>query len=375
MLWRWPHYDPTNTKTFRYHFGSPAVQPPRGPFVIFWDDIRTIAQKSYLLPDLLSPFFTTNRNDELYLGLPDGPAVIWLTVWSLVQAPLVLFIISSALTATAVVQFLLNTYTFLFWRVIQGPSLQVYPDKLPARFNGRYRWIFINGIAVGKTTLRQELKVISETFNAPVLGINNRTYGLVLDLLECVYQRAFGWQTEETRIAEPIIKTYLEDTVNVDKVILVAHSQGGIIASDILNVIYSEVAWNHIHDRLEVYTFGSAALNFQNPWLDGKHERRLVTHMEHYCHEKDLVTQYGALASVDRKDDRYLGKVFVAKGWKGHLLNQHYLTHMFPGPDSAFLHQKVVRDSDPRKSNEYWVYDEKQKSNGLTVRDLSNFWS
>ncbi|KAF2157886.1 hypothetical protein K461DRAFT_274123 [Myriangium duriaei CBS 260.36] len=374
MLWRPVNYDPTHTKTFRYHFGSPAIEVPRGPSKLFWDDIRTIGQKLYLLPDVVSPFFTNNKDDELYFGFPDGPATSWLTIWSLVQAPVMLFLIIATIVLIAILQLLSHIYTFFFWRMIQGPSLQVYPEIPPPRYNSRYRWIFVNGIAVGKTTLRQELKVISETFNAPVLGVNNRTYGFLGDLVECIFQRDIHWQTSETRIAEPIITKYLEDTTNVDKVILVAHSQGGIIASDILNVLFSQVSWASIHDRLEVYTFGSAALQFQNPWLDAEHEQRVIRHMEHYCHEKDLVTQFGALASVDRKDEKYLGKVFVAKGWKGHLFNQHYLKHMFPGPDSAFLNQRAVRDRDPSKSNKYWVYGNDDGEGGQAVKDMSNFW-
>lgn len=375
MLWQSTNYNPDDTETFRKHFGSPQVDPSPGPWRLFWRDIKTLFQKAYLLPDIASPWIARNKEDELYLGPPDGAGIIWLLIWSLVQAPFLIFLFVTSVVSIAIIRFFCQIYTLLFWRVIQGPQFQVYPDNLPDRYNPRQRWIFINGIAVGKTTMRQELTVLSETFNAPILGINNRTYGFLGDLIECLLQRDIDFQTAVTLIAEPIIKNYLEDTQNVDKVVIVAHSQGGIIVSDILKVMFSEVDWNKIHHRLEVYTFASAAMNFPNPWFDSSHSEKLITHMEHYCNQLDFVTQFGALASVHRKNDKYQGLVFEAMGRKGHLLNQDYLSYMFKSPHCAFLRHLAVRDKNPQMHNLYHVQDEDAESEGKSVEDLSYLWT
>ena len=371
MLWPWSNFDPYHTETYKKHFGSPKVEPLPSPLKLFWGDVGTVLRKLYLIPDLLKPFYTNNPNDELYLRFPYGSALIWLVLGSLIQAPLALLVIFAAVIAIAAIQLFTNIYSFLFWDLIQGPPLQVYPNNLPAHYNPRYRWIFINGIMVDMVTLRQELTVISETFNAPVLGIHNRTYGFLGDLAECILQRAFGWQTLDTRTAEPIIKKYLKDVANVDRVIIVTHSQGGIITSDILNAMYSEVPWDLIHGRLEVYTFASAAREFRNPWLNDKHDHRLVSHMEHYCNQLDLVCQFGALASVKDTDKMYMGRMFIAEDWPGHLLNQDYLSHMFPGPDSAFLNQIAIRDPNPEKRHMFWVYWKNKAGKPVTVKELS----
>ncbi|KAF1949865.1 hypothetical protein CC80DRAFT_355864, partial [Byssothecium circinans] len=188
-------------------------------------------------------------------------------------------------------------------------------------------WIYINGIATGKALLRQNIELLSEMFNRPILGINNRTYGLFGDLIECVLQRSFGFRTAETRIALPILQQYLQNPT-IDRVIFIAHSQGGLIASHILDDLYTHLSKDHLR-KLEVYTFGSAALHVNNPPNVPSPNRRTVPHIEHYCNEFDMVTSWGALSSSRAPETTFLGDLFVAEGATGHLLNQFYLYQWF----------------------------------------------
>tara|TARA_R110002003_G_scaffold149_2_gene13485 strand:- start:3526 stop:4587 length:1062 start_codon:yes stop_codon:yes gene_type:complete len=293
--------------------------------------------------------------DELYLFSWSFVELIWFTFWSVVQFPIVLIAFLALIIVVGVVGLFTWIHSVLFWKILHGPPIQVYPPNLPpfppdlevSPIDGQ-RWIYINGIATGKALLRQNIELLYEMFNRPILGINNRTYGFLGDILESVVQRSFGFRTAETRIALPIIRTYLQDP-NIYRVVLIAHSQGGLIASHILDDLYTDLSEFDLH-KLEVYTFGSAALHFKNPplshnppptslaALDFKRallidnpppNSRAVPHIEHYCNEFDMVTTWGALSSSQSPGTDFLGKVFVAEGATGHLLNQFYLYQWF----------------------------------------------
>ncbi|KAH7081990.1 hypothetical protein BKA63DRAFT_223923 [Paraphoma chrysanthemicola] len=72
--------------------------------------------------------------------------------------------------------------------------------------------------------------------------------------------------------------------------------QGGLIASHILDELYTDLSKDDLQ-KLEVYTFGSAALHFNDPLNDPPPSLRAIPHIEHYCNEFDMVTSWGALPS------------------------------------------------------------------------------
>lgn len=58
---------------------------------------------------------------------------------------------------------------------------------------------------------------------------------------------------------------------------------------------------------------------------------RVVAHIEHYCNSGDMVTRWGALFSAKQiLQNRFCGHIFINEGVTGHMLNQHYLSDMFP---------------------------------------------
>ena len=100
--------------------------------------------------------------------------------------------------------------------------------------------------------------------------------------------------------------------------------------------------------KLEIYTFGSAANHFSNPprhavsgtspsangddstyspTLASEHHNA-IRHIEHYASAGEFVARWGVLYFAPLPN-RYAGRVFVRPG-AGHLLNQHYLSSMFP---------------------------------------------
>jgi hypothetical protein len=85
-------------------------------------------------------------------------------------------------------------------------------------------WLFCNGICTGQTWLTLNCEVLAGMFGRRIVGVNNRTFGFILDLLECVLQRGFGYTTEPVRQLYAIVQCELRDPNN-RRVVLIAHSQ------------------------------------------------------------------------------------------------------------------------------------------------------
>lgn len=77
---------------------------------------------------------------------------------------------------------------------------------------------------------------------------------MLWDLLECLIQRDLLYSTEDTRLTYNYIKTTLLDPT-VKRVVILAHSQGGIIVSSVIDSLYADLM-PEAFDKLEIYTFG-----------------------------------------------------------------------------------------------------------------------
>lgn len=82
---------------------------------------------------------------------------------------------------------------------------------------------------------------------------------------------------------------------------MVAHSQGGLVTSLALDMLFADLA-DEVLSRLEIYTFGNAANHFNNPpnTYAPDNGRRIrfptIKHIEHYANEFDFVSRLGVLA-------------------------------------------------------------------------------
>ena len=159
----------------------------------------------------------------------------------------------------------------------------------------------------------------------------------------CLVQRAVSYHDYGTRLTYTYVKAMLVDPT-VTKVVLIGHSQGGIIISQTIDDLLSQLPAKTM-SKLEVYTFGSAASHFSNPSVtlgpkssvnqsceqpslrnsqskvylpDTSQSNHIIPHMEHYANELDLVPKWGVLHSVqDVLDARYAGSIFVRLGASG----------------------------------------------------------
>ena len=159
----------------------------------------------------------------------------------------------------------------------------------------------------------------------------------------CLIQRAISYHDLGSRMTYDYVKAVLVDPT-VTKVVLIGHSQGGILVSQAIDDLLSQVPVRTM-SKLEVYTFGSAASHFSNPSLtlrsnlaadelneqaslklskskvnlaDANQSNYVIPHMEHYANELDLVPRWGVLHSVqDVLQTRYAGSIFIRIGASG----------------------------------------------------------
>jgi len=211
-------------------------------------------------------------------------------------------------------------------------------------------WIFLNGICVGKHWLQSNVDLLSRIFRRPVVGIHNKTSGVVFDLVQCLIQRWLLYATSDIRDCYVLVKKALYRQ-GIKKVVLILHSQGGIEGGMIVDWLLNEVPQDLLQ-KLEVYTFGCMANHFNNPYRSSASSaaataaaanktvnpdvlrQRAISHVEHYANNYDFASRFGVLnftrtAPKDKLENRFMGRVFVNPK-TGHQFNQHYLSSIFP---------------------------------------------
>lgn len=151
-------------------------------------------------------------------------------------------------------------------------------------------------------------------------------------------QRNFCYATQDIRNAYKLVKDALLDE-SYTKIVFILHSQGGIEGGLIIDWLLDEIP-HELLNRLEIYTFGNAANHFNNPHMSVKHPvedeisvqipkaNQAIRHIEHYANTGDFVSRYGVLSFIG-VPNRFMGRLFQSPE-SGHLLNQHYLSQMFP---------------------------------------------
>ena len=97
-------------------------------------------------------------------------------------------------------------------------------------------WLFINGIMTNDALARQNAAYLADLFHRPITLIENSTDGVLEDLVECVREKSFGRNAEATEKAFPAIYEALKDPEK-RRVVVIAHSQGTIIASAVLRLM------------------------------------------------------------------------------------------------------------------------------------------
>ena len=210
-----------------------------GPIWLMMQDTLVLIKMLNYLPNIFRPLQSSLYNDELAPNLAKAPELIielFLFIFEtilLIAIPITLIICPGFVTITAsAIAFLL---IFLLCWPLHGPDL-IHSNTRATEINSPVdgfedeRWIFCNGCMTNRAGLQENVNLISQKFGRDVIGIHNKSFGLVSDLLECLVQRAFSYKTSDVRIAYMSLKPFLMDPA-VRKVVLFGHSQGGLIVS------------------------------------------------------------------------------------------------------------------------------------------------
>ncbi|KAL6807989.1 hypothetical protein GGI42DRAFT_319436 [Trichoderma sp. SZMC 28013] len=329
------------------------------PWHLFISDVNLFFSNILYIPLIFLPLYPwpSGSLDELYpswenlFDITLHCILFVLQLTFLVTLPLLIFNpVSVYLVYISAVLCLNALICWHFNRSIPEDGLPSTEDEYSRQWTAHddEYWIFLNGICVGKHWLQNNIDRLSRTFHRPVVGVHNKTYGVVFDLVQCLIQRALLYATSDIRDCYVLVKKALYRP-GVKRVVLILHSQGGIEGGMILDWLLDEIPQDLLQ-ILEVYTFGCLANHFSNPSRSrvssataaSESKRtapqatnpRAISHIEHYANAYDFASRWGVLnfTGIDPKkhlENRFMGKVFVNPR-AGHQLNQHYLDSIFP---------------------------------------------
>ncbi|KAI1016288.1 hypothetical protein LB504_009162 [Fusarium proliferatum] len=313
-----PYIEPPSNEALK-----PIRKPPPytgTPLVLFLSDIKLFFQNFFYLPYLFIPLYPW-KSGPFCEHYPCRENLIDITIHCILSVTQLAFIVS-LFTLAFFPTFVYIGYIAVFFAVnelvcwhfnrgIPRSGLKSSEDGFTRTWprHDDEAWIFLNGICVGKNWFQKNIDRISRTFHRPVVGIHNRTAGVVFDLIQCLIQRALLYATQDVRECYILVKNALLDN-HKKKVIFILHSQGGIEGGMIIDWLLDEMPLDKLQ-KLEVYTFGNLANHFSNPYRGNDTRSPVIPHIEHYVNEKDFACRFGVLnftRHYTQNENRFAGK-------------------------------------------------------------------
>ncbi|KAK0384464.1 hypothetical protein NLU13_8550 [Sarocladium strictum] len=240
------------------------------PLRLFLKDVYFFLVYIWALPWVLMPVYPEGGElDELYPTWKNIYCILVHFVLCVMQLAFILalpFALIFPVWIDAVAIGVFMTVNYLLCHTLNGSQLQFTSDENYAAALPEHeheQWVFLNGVAVGEHWMKSNLNRLAITFKRPILGIHNRTSGILFDVVECLVQRNFGYATGDVRMCYKVMRELLYDPKK-SKVIFILHSQGGIEGGLVLDWLLQEMPQDLLA-KLEVYTFGNAANHFNNP--------------------------------------------------------------------------------------------------------------
>jgi hypothetical protein len=297
----------------------------------------------------------------------------------------------------------------LFWRptrTFEQPGL--FGEHAPQ--NGEH-WFFINGICTDEAVARINAELLVRLFHRPLTVIQNATNSWSLDLWECAIGKSFRTAPDlgdHGTFTEPVLKATVEilralNRPEVSRVVVLAHSQGTIIAANVLRAVIKalddrrrrsrlavagtlcdfgvqraaytaalelaeEIEETRVEGlrrqiagelsllmtteeearervkKLEIYTFACCADKMKHVFHE---DGRGYPWIEHFANHRDLIARLGILAPCrSRLECRTIdidGPLYLREeGSWGHLLNQHYLFGLLDHRDGELADNPYV---------------------------------
>ncbi|WVQ96578.1 hypothetical protein IAU59_003683 [Kwoniella sp. CBS 9459] len=313
--------DPTDETPVSFQLDSPLV--------MLWRDLWILIKNRRTLPLIFSPL-PSRGVDATYKSLSQQVGLVFISILITILF-LASFFVGIPMPAVAVG--VLSGW-IIFVNAVQPKDRVTKQTVVGDDKFEKETWLFVNGIGTSRTGLQLILNALYRLFGRKVIGIENRTFGVWFDLVECMLQRDLTWQTTDTRMGYNIIASHIADP-NKEKVVLMAHSQGGIIMTSWVDQLLADFSTDQLN-KVEIYTFASAANHFSIPaTVRGGPAFGCV---EHFVNTKDFVACIGLLAfappcppatptdsSIHKVNGRFAGRIFKRINHTGHLLLSHYL--------------------------------------------------
>jgi len=207
-------------------------------------------------------------------------------------------------------------------RIFFRDSCRYIEDISYDSLNNGECFIYINGIMTNESVLNKNRDILRELLNRPINSIYNTTDSILIDLIECVIGKSTDYLTEPVYVTlSCIIKKLLN--INITKVVVICHSQGTIIISQVLNGLKRFGFDKELYlKKLEIYAFANCASNMKYILMDK------YPYMENFANEDDFVARLGCNCADDVI--QYIdidGPVFINKGKSGHMFNSHYMNN------------------------------------------------
>jgi len=175
-------------------------------------------------------------------------------------------------------------------------------------------WFFVNGMSASKELLQLNGEALADLFNRKINLLFNASEGLVKDLSES-YSGRLGDGSLQS--ASALCKLLESELRKRDKVVLIAHSQGGAIVFHAVKKLLERLAKNEqasdMLSKLELYTFAYIMPDVSLP--ENMHAECFVNHF-------DLISKINPHGKLNAQAPI---QCFVHEGGRGHLLNSHYL--------------------------------------------------
>ena len=208
------------------------------PLWLIIKDAGVLFKMLRYMPNIFLPFKASRPDDELAFShagtweLLVEACLLIIEVILLIIVPVSIIIFPGFLVISSFSLACLLIY-LACWP-LHGPDLcystMDAPTTALAEKHNDERWLFVNGCITNHAGLQKNINRLSKTFGRKVIGIHNKSFGLVADIMECLIQRCFAYKTRDVRIAYLSLKPILTDAT-VKKVVLIGHSQGGLIIS------------------------------------------------------------------------------------------------------------------------------------------------
>lgn len=180
-------------------------------------------------------------------------------------------------------------------------------------------FIFINGVLGSEKQVINNKIQLEKLLDKPINILFNSSDTLMSDLIESLIGKETQELTEASFKALEIICNKLLDK-NINKVIIIAYSQGTIISAKVLNSLYKfGLNTEEYMKKLEIYCFSNCASNMC-------YIKNNYPYMEHFANKNDFVAKLGCNCPDNIKHLINIhGKIFINENGSGHLLNLHYL--------------------------------------------------